>query len=111
MSLSGIGVESPEFRPEFVEQIVGFFGDQFDALGQKERAHSVGVVANTLAALAVNQARAINADGMSMTLATLGNSTNEIIENFVNDESVTYLFPQSLRICEIIQGAIAKREQ
>lgn len=111
MSLPDTGAKLPEFRPEFVKQIVGFFGEQFDSLSQKERAHSVGVVANTLAALAVNQARAINADGMATALGTLSDSANGLIEIFVHDESVDYLFPQSSQICGIIRNAIASRQE
>lgn len=98
-----------EFRPEFVDQIVGFFGEQFTALQPKERGHAIGVVANTLASLAVNQARGVDADGMTATLGTLNPRSNELIETLVQDESVSYLFPQSARICEVIRGAIAKR--
>jgi hypothetical protein len=76
----------------------------------KERAHATGVVANTLAALAINQARGVDADSMTITLDTLTDSSNETIESFVTDESAALLFPQSLRICEIIREAILKRE-
>ncbi len=87
-----------------------FFAGQFGELSTKERAHAIGVVANTLAALAVNQARGIDADSMAATLGTLTSSSNETIESFVTDESAGLLFPQSLRICEIIREAVSKRE-
>lgn len=95
------------FRPEFVDEIVGFFGDRFEALHPKERAHAVGVVANTLASLAVNQTGGADRERMTATLATLSDSTNETVETFVQDESVSYLFPQSARICEVIRDAIS----
>lgn len=98
-----------EFRTEFVDQIVGFFGEQFTTLQPKERGHAVGVIANTLASLAVNQANSVDADGMASTLDTLSPRSNELIETLVHDESASYLFPQSARICEVIRGAIAKR--
>lgn len=102
--------ENPvDFRPEFVEQIVGFFGEQFITLQPKERGHAVGVVANTLASLAVNQARAVDPDGMAATLGTLSARSNEFIDTLVQDESTSYLFPQSARICAVIRDAIAKR--
>lgn len=100
-----------EFRPEFVDQIVCFFGDQFAVLQPKERGHAVGVVANTLASLAVNQARAVHADGMAATLGTLSDRSNELIETFIGDESVGYLFPQSARICDVVRDAIAQRQK
>jgi len=98
-----------EFRPEFVDQIVGFFGDQFASLQPRERGHAVGVVANTLASLAVNQTKAVNAEGMAATLGTLSPRSNELIETLVQDESVSYLFPQSARICDVIRAAISER--
>ncbi len=98
-----------EFRSEFVDQIVGFFGEQFNTLQPKERGHSIGVIANTLATLAVNQANAVDADGMAATLHTLSPRSNELIETLVQDESASYLFPQSARICEVIREALASR--
>lgn len=99
-----------EFRPEFVDGIVGFFGERFEFLHPKERAHAVGVVVNTLASLAVNQANRVDGDGMSATLDTLSDSTNQLIETFVHDESVSYLFPQSACICEVVREAFLKRQ-
>ena len=98
-----------EFRPDFVDQIVGFFGEQFTTLKPKERGHAVGVVANTLASLAVNQARAVDSDGMAATLDTLSVRSNELIETLVHDDSASYLFPQSARICDVIRAAITKK--
>ena len=98
-----------EFRPEFVDQIVGFFGEQFITLQPKERGHAIGVVANTLASLAVNQSRAVDADGIAVALDTLSPRSNELVEAIIQDESVSYLFPQSARICDVIRDAIAKR--
>mgnify|MGYP001275726248 CR=1 FL=1 len=98
-----------EFRPEFVDQIVVFFGEQFSTLQPKERGHAIGVVANTLASLAVNQAQSVDADGMTATLGTLSERSNELIETLVQDESAGYLFPQSARICDVIREAITQR--
>lgn len=101
---------SNEFGTEFVERIVEFFGQNFNNLHPKERAHSIGVVANTLAALAVNQARSVDAQGMTATLDTLNVATNRTIEALVADDSVSFLFPQSRRICDVMHSAIDARQ-
>lgn len=86
-----------------------FFGEQFSALKSKERGHAIGVVANTLASLAVNQAQSVDADGMTVTLGTLSDRSNELIETLVQDESAGYLFPQNARICAVIRDAFSNR--
>lgn len=103
------GEHPVDFRPEFVDQIVGFFGEQFSTLQPKERGHSIGVIANTLASLAVNQANSVDPEGMIATLGTLSPRSNELIEDLVQDESASLLFPQSARICAVIRDAVAKR--
>lgn len=100
-----------EFRPEFVDGIVGFFGEQFDSLSPKERTHTIGVVANTLASLAMNQTRTASIDGMVIALSTLSGSSNETIAGFVQDKSAGNLYPQSMHICEAIRDAIARRQE
>ena len=102
------GKNQVDFRPEFVDQIVGFFGDQFITPEPKERGHAVGVIANTLASLAVNQVRAVDADGMAATLGILSPRSNELIGALVQDVSVSYLFPHSARICDLIRVAISE---
>ncbi|MCA9343526.1 hypothetical protein KC947_01070 [Candidatus Saccharibacteria bacterium] len=110
MSFSDGDPSAIEFRPEFVDGIVAFFDGQYDGLSQKERAHAIGVIANTLASLAMNQTRAMDAKSMGITLDTLSDASNATVEALVNDESASYLFPQSLRICEIIRDAIVERK-
>ncbi len=98
-----------EFRVEFADEIVRYFGGMFADLHERERAHATGVVANTLAALAVNNAQAVDVLGMRGVMDMLSRGSQIDVGTMVNDDSVRFLFPQSAGICDVIRVAIGER--
>ena len=98
------------FRASFVEEIIDFFGKNSADLQGRERAHAVGVVANTLAAFAINQGRYFNVDTVGDALSALSEDANASIESLISDESIRMLHEQSKKICEMLKAAIERRK-
>lgn len=98
-------------RPEFVANLTEFLGAQFDSLNPRERGHTIGVVANTLTALAFNQGHQADPEGIGATLDVLGEPSVSTIETITSDGAISYLFPSSYRMAEVIREAVALRRQ
>ena len=97
---------SPEFRPEFVEGIVTYFEGIFPTATQNERAHAVGVIANTLLSLGMNNDIVMTSPGAARdTLDLLPPDTVESIHKMITTKATARLQGRTFKLVGIIGAA------
>ncbi len=97
-------LEAPKFRAGFVNWLIGSLAEKLPDMNQPERAHSLGVIINTVATLGVTR----RDRDIEITLAELNEPSIDTIRELVTtvDWAATFKGGGMRRYCSDIEAAL-----